>query len=390
MASPRRPWSLSLLPPEIIHEIFYKTPAEALVRSKPTCKKLYTLITDETFIHKHFQRSQEHFLRATDTVQIMDPSTRKNSVLPVPNELLQHPFKIDTLVDTHMVHCDGFMLVEYKDDGSRDTNLALWNPVLRNIRWIEPSRSITSFDYHGIGYDKNKNGYKILRFTSRPWEIERYEDEPKVEIYECNTSSWRTLDLELDMNVNIMRNCVAVMGNMYWIVYRDDEEEEEDEEEFIRCFDFSDETFKDICFCPPSYDNSHLSSFNGDSLSLLQQEQVSRTIEVWVSSKLGDGDVSFSKYFSLSAPDLPALRLHDDAAYAVYCFAKTKSVIAWCVGVEGEGDKVCRCLTLYEIDEDGVRNEKVTERDYMHDYSGSFVCGYVYVPSMIPLPWVRD
>ncbi|CAH8283521.1 unnamed protein product [Eruca vesicaria subsp. sativa] len=380
MASPRRSWSLSLLPPEIIHEIFYKTPAEALVRSKPTCKKLYTLITDETFIHKHFQRSQEHFLRATDTVQIMDPSTRKNSVLPVPNELLRHPFKIDSLVNTHMVPCDGFMLVEYKmwkyrDDGSRDTNLALWNPVLRNLRWIEPSRSITSSDYHGIGYkDKASDGYKILRFPTRLWEIERYEDEPQVEIYECKTSSWRTLDVELDVGVIIMRNCVAVMGNMYWVAF----EQEMDEEEFIRCFDFSDETFKYICFCPPcSYDNSHLASFNGDRLSLLQQDLGSRTIEVWVSSKLGDGDVSFSKYFSLSGPDISALRFHDEAARPFYCLK-----------VEGEDNKFF--LTMCQIDENGVRNEKVIERDYVHDYSGSFLCGYVYVPSMIPLPWVRD
>ncbi|KAG2315476.1 hypothetical protein Bca52824_018599 [Brassica carinata] len=404
MASSRRSWSLSLMPPEIIQEIFYKTPAEALVRSKPTCKEWYALIIDKIFINEHFNRSKEHFIRIFDTVKIMDPVTRTSSVSPVPNELLRHPFKIDTLGYAHVVHCDGFMLVgynmwKYRDDGSRYTNLALWNPVLRNLRWIEPSRSITSSDYHGIGYDKNNkpsDGYKILRFASRPWEIEHHEDEPEVEIYECKTSSWRTLDVELDMDVTIMRKWVAVMGNMYWIAYRfeegeddDDDEEEEDEEVFIRGFDFSEETFKDICFCPTSYVNSHLASFNGDSLSLLQQDQASRQIEVWVSSKLGDGDgdVSFSKYFSLSRPVLPALRVHVNAASPVYCFMKPKSVIVWCVGVEGEGDKVC---TLYEIDEDGVRNEKVTERDNVRDYSRAFVCGHVYVPSMIPLPWVRD
>ncbi|CAH8302613.1 unnamed protein product [Eruca vesicaria subsp. sativa] len=57
------------------------------------------------------------------------------------------------------------------------------------------------------------------------------------------------------------------MGNMYWVAYRDEEETE-----FIWSFDFSDESFKEICFCPPSYDIGHLSSFNGDSLSMLQQD----------------------------------------------------------------------------------------------------------------------
>ncbi|KAF8098826.1 hypothetical protein N665_0257s0039 [Sinapis alba] len=395
-SSSRRSWTLSTLPPEIIQEIFYKTPAEALVRSKPTCKEWYALITNQSFTNQHFQRSQEHFIRIFDTVQIMDPVTRTTSVSPIPNALLQHPFKIDSLVYTQIVQCDGFMLVEcnmwkYRDGGLRYTNLALWNPVLRNLRWIEPTRSITSSDYYGIGYkDKGSDGYKILRFSSRPWEIERYEDKPKVEIYECKTSSWRTLvDVKLDMDVNIMSNCVAVMGNMYWIAYRDEEEED-----FIRCFDFSDETFKDICLCPPLYgDNSHLGCFNGDSLSLLQQDEVSKKIEVWVSSKLSDGDVSFSKFFSLSGSDLPALRVRDDEHYRsnpVYCFVKPKSVIVWCVGVEGEGDKICSYCTLYEIDENGVKSTKETERDNVRDYSRGFVCGYVYVPSLIPLPWVRD
>ncbi|KAJ4898260.1 putative F-box only protein 15 [Raphanus sativus] len=389
-------WSLSLMPPEIIQEIFYKTPAEALVRSKPTCKEWYALITDGSFTKEHFQRSQEHFIRIfDDTVTIMDPVTGTSSVSPVPNELLRHPFKVDTLAYTFMVHCDGFMLVEcnmwkYRDDGSRHTNLALWNPVLRNLRWIEPSRSITTSDYHGIGYDKNQpsDGYKILRFASRPWEIEHHEDEPEVEIYECKTCSWRTLDVELD-NVGIMRKCVAVMGNMYWIACR--VEEDDEEEVFIRCFDFSDETFKDICFCPTSnYVNSHLAFFDGDSLSLLQQDQASKKIQVWVSSKFGDGDVSFSKYFSLSGSVLPALWVHENAASPVYCFVKPKSVIVWCVGVEGEGDKVCSCCTLYEIDEDGVKSKRETERSYVRDLYRAFVCGYVYVPSLIPLPWVRD
>ncbi|KAG2310176.1 hypothetical protein Bca52824_021733 [Brassica carinata] len=145
------------------------------------------------------------------------------------------------------------------------------------------------------------------------------------------------------------------------------------------------ETFKDICFCPPnSYgDNSHLASFNGDSLSLLQQDQATRNIEVWVSSKLGDGDVSFTKYFSLSGSVLPALWVDADAASPVYCFVKPKSVIVWCVGVEREGHKVCTCLTNYEINEGGMRNRTVTKRYTVHDFSRAFVCGYMHVPSMI-------
>ncbi|CAH8381551.1 unnamed protein product [Eruca vesicaria subsp. sativa] len=320
----------------------------------------------------------------------MDPITSKSSVSPIPNELLQYPYNIGTLVYTLLVHCDGLILVgyhgwKYRDDKSQIPNVALWNPVLKKVRWVEPAGCITSSDFYGIGY--NRDGYKLVRFTCRPFVIEGYEDAPEVEVYDFKTSSWRTVGGKVDVDVEITCRCMSVLGNMYWVAYR----VQTPKEEFIRVFDFTDETFKDICFCPA--ENSHLSCFNGDSLSLLQQDRVSRNIEVWVSSKLGDGDVSFSKYFSLCGPVLPALRGRNDAtrylyASPVYCFVKPKSVIVWCVGVEGEGDEVCTCFTLYEIDEDGVRNEKVTERDYVHDYSEALVCGYVYVPSMIPLPWV--
>ncbi|KAG2308872.1 hypothetical protein Bca52824_028620 [Brassica carinata] len=65
---------------------------------------------------------------------------------------------------------------------------------------------------------------------------------------------------------------------------------------FIRCFDYSDETFKDICFV----------------LLILM----------------------FVRFGS------SALWVDSDAASPVYCFVKPKSVIVWCVGVEREGHKL--------------------------------------------------
>ncbi|KAG2292375.1 hypothetical protein Bca52824_039044 [Brassica carinata] len=37
-----------------------------------------------------------------------------------------------------------------------------------------------------------------------------------------------------------------------------------------------------------------------------------------------------------------------------------------------------------------VGSIEATDQYYVRDYSRAFVCGYVYVPSMIPLPWIRD
>ncbi|XP_009135994.1 putative F-box only protein 15 [Brassica rapa] len=241
-----------------------------------------------------------------------------------------------------MVHCDGLMLCKCADH-LRFANLALWNPATRKFRWVDPVDVITNSEYYGIGYSNSKkkardDGYKIVRFTCGLEGNYEINVVPHVEIYEFKTNAWRTIGIKVDADVKITRKCVAVMGNI---------------------------------------------------LSLLQQGRSSRNIEVWVSSKLGDGDVSFSKYFSLSGPGLrPALQVRDDASPApsISGTPLPKSVIVWFVGVEGKGDKVRNCLTLYEIDEDGVRNEKVTERDDVHEYSRAFVCGYVYVPSLVPLP----
>ncbi|KAJ4885896.1 putative F-box only protein 15 [Raphanus sativus] len=387
MASSQRSWSLSSLPLDLIEEIFHRTPAESLLRSKPTCKKWRHLIDNKRFIYEHLRRfpEQRRFLRIDETVQIMDPVRRTRSETPIPYELQP----VDNI--TAMVHCDGLMLCMCSDMASRFVTLSLWNPLTRHIALIQPSTRFTTSDHYGIGYGINKyrDGYKILRFSDR-----RY-----FEIYYCGTSSWRTLDdAEVDWSVDFRCQGVSVMGNMYWLAHRffhEEEEEDEEEEEvesFILGFDFTAETFMEVWFCPPyNYDdeNNYLSCFDGDRLSLLlQDKEVPSVIEVWVSSKLPD-DVSFTKYFRVVSPGLPWLRIDrsETASHPVYYIAKSKRIVAWCENVVVlEGGRLPVCTILYEIDEGGVVAQHETERHEDNDYIGTFLCGYVYVPSLIPLP----
>ncbi|KAL0729236.1 hypothetical protein Bca4012_025329 [Brassica carinata] len=358
MASSKRLWSLSFLPLALIEEIFHRTPAESLIRSKPTCKQWYDLITNnKRFLNEHLHRYPERslrtderrFLRIDETVQIMDPIA----------------------------------------------HLALWNPLTRNIKWIRPSKRFTTSDYYGIGY-KYQDCYKILRFSDRrhdrTWIDRLYHcEEAEVEIYHCKTSSWRTLDdAKVDWSVDSTCQGVAVMGNMYWLARRGIVQDQNHLEYYVLGYDFSVETFKDVCFCPPAYyDNNYLSCFNGDKLSLLQQDQEEKTspIEVWVSSKLDDGNVLFTRYFTVASPNLPALLFdREKASHPVYYIAKNKRIIALCEGaVDEEGDRFPVCITLYEIDEGGVSSRLVTEEHYEDHYAGTFLCGYLYVPSLVPL-----
>ncbi|KAG2319221.1 hypothetical protein Bca4012_054502 [Brassica carinata] len=394
-SSSQRSWSLSSLPLDLIQEIFYRAPAESLLRSKPTCKEWCDLIKNKRFVYEHLRRfpEQRRFLRIDEKVQIMDPVTRTRSDTPIPHEL-QPLYNIKAIV-----HCDGLMLCMCSDMESRIVQLALWNPLTRHIASIKPSTRFTTSDYYGIGYGVNKyrDGYKILRFSDRRY-ADHYHCEVDVEIYYCETSSWRTLDdAKVDWNIDFTCQGVSVMGNMYWLANRVVQEEEEEEEEqevesFILGFGFTAETFMDVCFCPPIYDDNYLSCFDGDRLSLLQQDQEEPSLmEVWVSSKLADDgdDVSFTKFFRVVNPDLPWLRV-DRSEYAsnpVYYIAKNKRIMAWCEGVVVEGyENNPVCIILYEIDEGGVGDQQETERHYEDDYAGTILCGYVYVPSLVPLP----
>ncbi|KAF8106628.1 hypothetical protein N665_0137s0077, partial [Sinapis alba] len=293
MASSKPSWSMSTLPLDLLEEILYRTPAESLIRSKPTCKQWYALITSKRFIYNHLDRSSKRFIRTVDTVQILDPVTRTHSETPIPNAF-RPPYEIDTIV-----HCDGLMLCMCGHwsllQGDRYAHLAIWNPVLRKVRWIKPSKRFTSSDYYGIGYDSKKkcrDGYKILRFSDRRFDdqyCDYYGEEPQVEIYECKKRSWKTLDAKVDWYyVDIACKGVAVMGNMYWLAQK--------ENKYILGFDFSVERFKDVCFSPPAAYESYLACFDGDRLSLLQQNEVSGEIVVWVTNKLTDVDVLFTKY----------------------------------------------------------------------------------------------
>ncbi|CAH8356444.1 unnamed protein product [Eruca vesicaria subsp. sativa] len=134
---------------------------------------------------------------------------------------------------------------------------------------------------------------------------------------------------------------------MYWLVRK-----ELSSKSYILGFDFSDEIFKDICSCHLPYKNNYLGCFSGDSLSLLEQnKEVTSLIEVWVSSRLADGSVSFKQYFRVASPDIPQSRLFSFSPRLVYCM-----------------------IFIAE------------HKRYKDNYHDTFQSGYVYVPSLIPIP----
>lgn len=388
MASSNRLPSLTCLHSELLEEIFCRTGAEDLIESKTVCKQWNSLIealtngTNKKIIYKHLDQSSsdsssKRFLRTVgDKVRIIDPVTKVRSTSSIPNEF-QEPKKVDAIL-----HCDGLVLCTRRDQSLISQpgrpEIAMWNPLLKKVKWINPSH----FSYnsvYGIGYKSREKGYMILRFSNSWFKL--LDVDKLVEVYEFENASWRTLDnVTADVLVDSSCKGVALMGNMYWLA----------DKNRILGFDFTAEAFKDVCSCPPLSlgERCYLSCFCEDRLSLLlQQAGESKKIEVWLSNNLADESVSFTRYFTVASPALPALKLDTSRSHPVYCFVKPRSIYALCEGAEGYGVTFAAYGILYEIDEGGKRNqtETETERVYGRIWDPIF-CGQVYVPSFVPLP----
>ncbi|EOA22870.1 hypothetical protein CARUB_v10003601mg [Capsella rubella] len=368
------------LPHELIEEILIRTHVKSLHRFKSTCKQWYDLISDKRFMYDHLDRSPQRLIRIDNhqTVQIIDPVTGIISDSPVP-DMFRSPYSI-----AFMVHCDGLMLCMCYQTG---IHLGVWNPVTRKIKWVEPLDSYTDTDYFGIGYGNTcRDNYKILRLSGPL----SFEDPAQYEIYEFKSDSWRTLDASkfIYFVVDTQGRGMSVKGNMYWIA------ENENRQYCILSFDFSMETFKNVCVCPPLRGNRPLGCFSGDRLSLLLQHvqpddfEVPTDIEVWVTNKLSDGVVSFTKYFNVTSPHLPLLLSHTDMARPGYAIGNHKNIMAWCdIYLEEDGEWYT-CITLYHIDQGGIRKQIETGRyaDVSTRYYDQFICSYVYVPSSVSVP----
>ncbi|CAH2061308.1 unnamed protein product [Thlaspi arvense] len=355
MSSSSKRRSLSL-PFELVEAILYKVPVESLVRFKSVCKQWYTFFNDKIFIYKHLDLYQERFIGFNQTdpksTQIFNPETNGILRLPTPDELHSYTF-------SGVLHsCDGLLLCVCVDrcthGNDKYRKLVVWNPILSQIKLIEPSSSYNEFDIYGFGYDiVSRDNYKVLRISK-----EYYKDESsEIEIYEFKSKRWRCVDATLECD---MWASVSIYRNMYWLAQKRMGTE-----------------------CSLSLSNDQtvrvlLSSFGGDKLSLLHQD-IHMEIDVWVTNKLTDGIVSWSKYYNVIAD---TLILHSSSHHNVlrtHFIHKTNKIMLWCEELDVKmGDS---CTSIYQMG-DGYEIKKqvaMTERS-KHKYCD------VYVPSVVPVP----
>ncbi|CAH2061307.1 unnamed protein product [Thlaspi arvense] len=370
--------SLSL-PFELVEEILYKVPVESLVRFKTVCKQWYALFNDKRFIYKHLDLSQERFVRLDvddQSIQVFNPETNARLPLPFPDEL-----HIQKLSKT--IHCDGFLLSVCTERGSplKIKGLAVWNPILSGVTWIKPSNSCKLFDIYGFGYDNvSRVNYKILRiYTSKV---------PEIEIYEFKSKLWRSVDATT-LKCDALWDSLSMNGNMYWLAQKKMDNSEI--EFFIQSFDFSTETFKPIS-CVPEGTKCHrgyqrgvlLSGLGGDRLTLFHQVRHLK-MEVWVTSKLTDGVISWTKYFNISPDPSISQSTFLGRISPKYFIHKTNKIMLLCE--ESDRKEKNFYTNVYKIREGRIEKQvEMTVSYRLCDYR----CNNVYVPSLVPVPCLKE
>ncbi|CAH2064738.1 unnamed protein product [Thlaspi arvense] len=176
-----------------------------------------------------------------------------------------------------------------------------------------------------------------------------------------------------------MSQRLPMNGNMYWIATNTKTEI------FIQSFDISTETFKPICcnvpianelFNGPFHVQVVLSGFKGDRLSLLNQlHRHDGGIEVWVTNKVTDEVVSWSKYFNVTRPGLPELefRYHHRTLLTYFIHNKTNNIMLCCE----EDDAKERYVNIYEIGEVKLAvKDSIQHRNSFND---------MLAPSLVPV-----
>ncbi|CAD5323371.1 unnamed protein product [Arabidopsis thaliana] len=156
MASVKLPWDLE-------EEILSRLPPRSLVRFRTVCKHWNGLFSDKRFVKKHLVRARPQFIFLTESKKMYSIEIDLGGTIEVrevPYDFHCQPMKKNF---TTIMACDGLLFRDFWKQG-----VAVWNPWLRHVGWIEYEDK--GFRFCGVGYDSCKPDkcYKILGTQHRP------------------------------------------------------------------------------------------------------------------------------------------------------------------------------------------------------------------------------
>ncbi|EOA28442.1 hypothetical protein CARUB_v10024649mg [Capsella rubella] len=289
---------ISNLPKDLLEEILSKLPFNSMKAVCLTCKTWNDLSKTESF-------AKMHICKATRCTFVYDD--RDDTSQSLSNEQLQHKCQLRFLnnqVSIYRVfHYEGLVLCILKDV----TRIVIWNPFLRQTRWIKLRFShrtdVWDTFRYALGYEVKGScrSVKFLRFLDYfSHQFFWYE------IYDFDSGLWRSLDVTPYWCIYCAATSVSLKGNTYWCA----KERNMSIESYIKhiiCFDFTSERFGPLLPLPMvnseehNYNNVTLSCVKEEKLAVLFQSEDSEEsqFEIWITTKIDVETVSWIKFLRM-------------------------------------------------------------------------------------------
>ncbi|KAL1204121.1 F-box/LRR-repeat/kelch-repeat protein [Cardamine amara subsp. amara] len=346
------------LPWDLVEEILYRAPTISLGNLKFTCKRWNALFKDPEFIKKNMELGvNQNSVIMFNNFKIYSLSINLNKVHNSSINFSRSLSKSEQVDIYQVFHCNGLLLCSMKE--ADKPKLVVVNPCTSQTRWIKPIYHM--HDRYALGYEKNNNksSYKILRF---------WYDSNQLEILDLKSNSWRVLDdTPPKEDLCTYGRGVSLKGNTYWISSLLSKFD-------ILSFDFTRERFirLPLPFQKLPLNNIALSVVRDEKLLLLHSRSYRQLMEIWVSNKIDDTEISWSKSFTL------CLRGKFDNTFlnsVSFLIDEEKKVVV-CCGRNGR----CRKNMIYIFGKHG----RCRKFDYDPNQSNScWPFFFSYVPSLV-------
>ncbi|XP_045803016.1 F-box protein CPR1-like [Trifolium pratense] len=205
-------------------------------------------------------------------------------------------------------------LMDYCPGGDLNkVRFVLWNPATHEFVVVPPSPDesglphpfglSTRYNFHGFGYDKVTDDFKVIQYVSFDWDL-RYENDngiyrdPLFEIYSLTNNSWRILDIHmpdcLDFHYTSLIPTVYLDGMCHLLL--------DSRFEMFEMVVFSFDLSREVTFMTPFdkifdgalfitndfsiYKRRHLVVLNG-SIALISDNNSDTTLQISILGQLG-------------------------------------------------------------------------------------------------------
>ncbi|KAK4253319.1 hypothetical protein QN277_010642 [Acacia crassicarpa] len=289
-------------PPEILVEVLHRLPVKSLVKFTSVSKAWNSLITNQTFIFDHLNRTIQAsngngslFLQLHhQTIECSDPYFDHHEEfysLDSDNQQIDHfsveRFPLSRLIvwgrSTVVGSCDGLICVFDSSLCHSDT-LIIWNPSIRKYM-VLPEPIVTCMTGNnpllfGFGFDSRNKDYKVIRIF------------PQVEVYSLASRSWKNITNRappfLHCKPPQKTTQVFVNGVVHWVVCRRCNGQIQN---FILTFDVVEEMFGELMLPPHLRESTSVLSVleGGKYLSVLHSHSEANQgcFRIWIMREYG-------------------------------------------------------------------------------------------------------